>query len=273
MTKKTAGILWWIAALVFTISLAVYQRITGPTYPVTGNVEIAGRTISYKLPRSNNSDREAKITITNAPESMEAIVTYKRFKVSESNREVKFSRDGDLLTAYLPPEPPAGKLEYKVVLYASDAPYVITQQPVVIRFKGPVPAVILIPHIFFMFLAMWFSTRTGIEALIKGNRIRNYSGLTLIFLVLGGMLLGPAVQKYAFGAFWTGWPFGHDLTDNKTLVAVIGWLIAWLRVRKNPNRRGWAIAAALILLAVYLIPHSMFGSELDYSTGEVETGQ
>jgi hypothetical protein len=87
------------------------------------------------------------------------------------------------------------------------------------------------------------------------------------------MLLGPAVQKYAFGAFWTGWPFGNDLTDNKTLVAVIGWLIAWLRVRKYPNRRGWAIAAALILLAVYLIPHSMFGSELDYSTGEIETGQ
>ena len=37
-------------------------------------------------------------------------------------------------------------------------------------------------------------------------------------LGLGGMILGPIVQKYAFGAYWTGIPFGHDLTDAKNLV-------------------------------------------------------
>ncbi len=46
----------------------------------------------------------------------------------------------------------------------------------------------------------------------------------MMLLVLGGFLLGPIVQKYAFGAFWTGWPFGEDLTDNKTAVAVLAWL-------------------------------------------------
>ena len=88
----------------------------------------------------------------------------------------------------------------------------------------------------------------------------------------GGMILGPIVQKYAFDAYWTGWPFGHDLTDNKTLIAFIAWIIAYLRLRKNRNNRGWAIAASVILLLVYLIPHSMFGSQLDYSSGKVVTG-
>jgi hypothetical protein len=40
------------------------------------------------------------------------------------------------------------------------------------------------------------------------------------------MILGPVVQYYAFGEFWTGVPFGWDLTDNKTLVAVIFWALA-----------------------------------------------
>jgi hypothetical protein len=87
------------------------------------------------------------------------------------------------------------------------------------------------------------------------------------------MILGPVVQKYAFGEFWAGWPFGKDLTDNKTLVAFVAWIIAVVRLRKNKEKRGWALAAAIILLAIYLIPHSMFGSELDYSTGDIGTGK
>jgi hypothetical protein len=124
-----------------------------------------------------------------------------------------------------------------------------------------------------MFMAMLYSTRTGIEALRKGDKTKNYTLITLSLLTAGGMFLGPVVQKYAFGALWTGWPFGQDLTDNKTLVAFLAWLVAYLRLRKNSTNRAWVVAAAIILLMVYLIPHSMFGSELDYNTGDIRTGQ
>ena len=149
----------------------------------------------------------------------------------------------------------------------------IKEEPVVIRFKGAVPAFVLWPHILFMFMAMLYSTRTGIEALRKGDKTKNYTLITLSLLTTGGMFLGPVVQKYAFGAFWTGWPFGHDLTDNKTLVAFLAWIVAYLLLRKSNTYRAWAIAAAVILLLVYLIPHSMFGSELDYNTGDIKTGK
>ena len=165
------------------------------------------------------------------------------------------------------------RFSYHVVLESETNTYNITAEPIVIRFKGPVPAYVLIPHILLMFLAMLFSTRTGIEALIKGDKTFNYTKITLVLLLFGGMILGPVVQKFAFGEFWTGWPFGKDLTDNKTLVAFVAWIIAVVRLHKNKEKRGWALAAAIILLAIYLIPHSMFGSELDYSTGEIGTGQ
>ena len=76
------------------------------------------------------------------------------------------------------------------------------------------------------------------------------------------------MQKYAFGAYWTGWPVGEDLTDTKTLVMWAGWLVAVMIVgagRAFTARSRVAILfAVFVMIAVYLVPHSMRGSSLDY---------
>ena len=100
---------------------------------------------------------------------------------------------------------------------------------------------------------------------------RKYSLWTLITLIAGGMILGPAVQKFAFGEFWTGVPFGWDLTDNKTLIALLFWILAVV-MNKKRNTRVYTLVAAVVTLIIFSIPHSMFGSELDYSSGEVTQG-
>jgi len=79
------------------------------------------------------------------------------------------------------------------------------------------------------------------------------------------MILGPIVQKYAFGEFWTGFPNGTDLTDNKTLIAFIGWLIALVAVIKTKKQKFWVGCATVVMFAIFLIPHSVMGSELDYN--------
>jgi len=145
---------------------------------------------------------------------------------------------------------------------------VIEEDPIIIRFKAHVPAAILVPHIFFMFFSMLLSTRTGLAAWVRSDATTRYAWFTLSFFLLGGMILGPIVQKYAFDAYWTGWPFGHDLTDNKTLIAVLGWVVAIWRQKAKGNARAWFIAAAVIQILVYLIPHSVLGSELDFTQME-----
>ena len=122
-----------------------------------------------------------------------------------------------------------------------------------------------------MVLTVIWSMATILFALAKIPVYKTYVGITIIFLILGGFILGPIVQKFSFGQFWTGWPFGDDLTDNKTLFALIAFLAAWF-LRKKSYGRWLAIGAAVVMLAVYLIPHSMNGSELDVDTGEVVTG-
>ena len=84
--------------------------------------------------------------------------------------------------------------------------------------------------------------------------------------------MGPVVEKFAFGEYWTGFPFGMDLTDNKSLIAFVLWIIAWAGNRKGAQRRYLVVAATVVNLVMALIPHSLGGSELDYNSGEIKTG-
>lgn len=136
------------------------------------------------------------------------------------------------------------------------------------RFKGAVPDYILFPHIILMFLAMLFSSRTGLEVIFRGKKTYLYTILTLAALIPGGLILGPTIQKFAFGQFWTGWPVTNDLTDNKTLIAFIFWIIAFIVQWRNPKQNKWALIASIALLIVYMIPHSVMGSEIDYRKRE-----
>ncbi|NQV29595.1 MAG: hypothetical protein HQ508_01790 [Candidatus Marinimicrobia bacterium] len=264
-TRLQAGILWALAILI-TLASVVYQRKTGPTYPVTGELNLAGKLVSFHLPRSQNTGTSAEINLSAAKPDFNATLRWKRFKSNDDWRLTPFLMVDGHLRANLPSQPPAGKIIYEVNLRTVEGKWVsLTKEPVIIRFKGPVPAAVLIPHILFMFTAMLMATRTGMAAYVESPATLKYTLFTGLFLFLGGIILGPLVQKYAFDAYWTGWPWGTDLTDNKTAIAFLAWIVAAWRQKKTGNAKVWIITAAVITLAVYLIPHSAFGSELDYS--------
>jgi hypothetical protein len=174
--------------------------------------------------------------------------------------------------AEVPQQPAAGKLQYYFEVTDSKGTQTILKEtPVVIRFKGGVPGFILLPHILCMFLAMLFSTLAGLMSVIKFPLYKKYAIWTLVLFTAGGMVLGPIVQNYAFGELWTGIPFGWDLTDNKTLIALLFWILAVVMNRKH-EKPLYTSLAALVLLMIYSIPHSLFGSELDYTSGQVTQG-
>jgi hypothetical protein len=187
---------------------------------------------------------------------------------------MKMTRDGENLYASLPHQPPAGKLEYFIQLKKDDNEFTIPlDRMVVTRFTGAVPTIVLTFHILFMFVAMFLSTWSGLEAAYNGDKMYMLTYWTVGLLFIGGMILGPVVQKYAFGDYWTGIPWGFDLTDNKTLLAMVAWIFAaWMSYKKKAAR-WWIVLAAVILIVVYSIPHSIMGSELNYETMEVQTGQ
>lgn len=258
--------LLWTAAFVITLASAVYQRLTGPTHPLRVRVPVAGAEVRGRLQRSHPGPANHPLTLQTTDPSIQGSVVWRRYKTHDPFQRVPFVRDGDTLIAELPHQPPAGKLEYQVVLRkGSEEIHIPASHPLVIRFRGDVPIPVLIAHIVAMFGGMLLATRAGFAAWRRESNLKSLTLWTLLFLTAGGLILGPIVQNYSFGAYWTGWPYGTDLTDNKTLIAIVIWVAAYVALLLARSPQPWVVLAAVATLAVFMIPHSVLGSELDYS--------
>ena len=265
MNSKVKSFLLWFFAFLFTAFIAIYQRMTGPTYPISGKVEIEHRVIKYKLIRTYDGNDDAKIIIPVPDTAVTGEYRYMRVRSNDSWAIQPMKRMGNDLVASIPHQPIAGKVMYQVTLIREGKHYLLNEKPAAMRYKGAIPMAILMFHIIVIFMAMLFSTRTGLEVIFKGKYTWAYSWGTLITLLIGGMIMGPVVQKYSFNVYWAGWPFGEDLTDNKSLVAFIFWIIAIIKQYRNREKKTWSLVAAVVLLVVFLIPHSVLGSEHDFT--------
>jgi hypothetical protein len=258
------GLLWTLAVLVTVVS-AIYQRVTGPSYDLRGKAVVEGTEVRYKLPRTAETVAEAEVAVP-APAGLEGRLDWKRFPTDDPWTRVPLVREGDRLVGRLPVQPKAGKVAYRVYLGGDEsAPPITGDEPVVLRYKDPVPAWILIPHVIVIFAGMLLSTTAGLTALDKKRNPRRLVLWTVGLLFLGGFVLGQLMQKFAFGVAWAGFPVGTDLTDNKTLIAFLFWIVALVAGRKGKPARPLVITASLVTLVIFLIPHSLFGSQYDYS--------
>jgi len=257
--------LFWTLAVVVALGSAVYQRMTGPTYPLKGKSVIDGTEIRYELARSAETRADAEVAVA-APAPLEGWLEWRRYPTNDAWERLPLAREGDRLVGRLPKQPAAGKVAYRVSVGAGAGDVTIGgREPVILRFKDPVPSWILIPHVLVMFAGMLFSTAAGLAALDKKRDPRRLVLGAVGLLFLGGFILGPLMQKFAFGVAWAGFPVGTDLTDNKIIVAFLFWIVALAVGRKGRPARPFVIAASLVTLVIFLIPHSLFGSELDYS--------
>lgn len=269
--SRIRAIFLWIAAFLVMVAAGRYQRLTGPTYPLGGSATIGGVEIQYEFLRSETTDRDARVALPIVFDGQGGVLHWKRYGTDDAWTAVPMTPRGDSLVAFLPKQPAAGKLAYFLDVSAPDGTVPIAaDDPVIIRFKGPVPLPVLLAHVLAMFIAMMIAVRAAFEVIVNREGGRRLALVALVLMTIGGLVLGPIVQKYAFGAYWTGFPWGYDLTDNKTLLMWIAWALATgayytANASVRRIRRAIVIVAAMVMLGVYLIPHSMGGSQLDYS--------
>ena len=257
--------LFWTIAFLVTLTSAIYQRMTGPTYPVTGTTTMRGVRIDFTLERSHGGADDAVVRVPVRDTAVHPILEWKRYKTDDAYARQPMHIGTDGTQGVLPHQPPGGKLEYRVLLDDGVESVALPENGfVVMRFKGDVPAGVLVPHILAMFLAMLLSTRAGLEFFAREPKFGKLVGWTVGVLAIGGIILGPLVQRYAFNAWWTGWPFGGDLTDNKTAAALLAWIAAAIALKRSRVPRRWVLGASIVTLVVFLLPHSLLGTELDY---------
>jgi hypothetical protein len=254
----------WLLAVVITLALSIYQRMTGPTYPKRIAVELDGGSYKIKLPRSGVQHDEI-VTLKGIPSDIKSQIHYRCYPTTDDYTTVDFVWKDSVWQAALPVQPVAGKLQYFLTVDGKDY---LKDEPVVIRFRNDVPAYILIPHILLMFAAMLFAVYT-LLLVITRKKYSKWLKITIGTLFVGGFILGPLVQHAAFGPWWAGFPYGTDLTDNKTLISFLFFVAALATLKWKYNR--WVVAlAVLLMIAIFSIPHSAYGSEYDYTTQQLK---
>ena len=255
---------YWLLAIVITLVLSVYQRMTGPTYPKRMTVELKGESYKIKLPRSGVQHDEM-VTLKGIPSDVSSQIHYRRYPSADEYTTADFVWEDSAWQAVLPVQPVAGKLQYYITVDGKDY---LKDEPVVIRFRNDVPVSILVPHILLMFAAMLFAVYTFLLVVTR----RKYSlwlKITIGTLFVGGFILGPLVQHAAFGPWWAGFPYGTDLTDNKTLISFLFFIVALATLRWKYNK--WVVGlAVLVMIVIFSIPHSTYGSEYDYTTQQLK---
>jgi len=257
--------MYWLLAIVITLALSVYQRMTGPTHPKKINVEVNGESYRQRLPRSG-VQKDELITLKAIPEGTKAQIHYRQYPTEQPYTTADFSWASGELQATLPVQPVAGKLQYYITVDGRDY---LADAPVVIRFRNDVPACILLPHILLMFGAMLLAVYTFL-LVVTHKPYGKWLKTTVATLFVGGFIFGPLVQHAAFGPWWTGFPYGTDLTDNKTLLAFLTFVLALVTLRWKHNK--WVVCmAVLFMIVVFTIPHSVFGSEYDYESQQLGT--
>ena len=250
--------LWlWIVAVLVTLFAARYQRVTGPTYPVSGSAALGASTFRYRLERTHAGAGDQRVSVTPGDAAAQGVLEWRPLAASDWSR-MPMTRQGDALAAAIPHQPIATKVAYRVRLSSGAGEIVLPpRDPAVLRFRGDVPAWILIPHILAMFAAMLYSTRAGLETLAEKPAYGMLVFRTIAALLVGGIVLGCVVAWYAFRAPWGGFPISNDPTDNKTLLALIVWAGAALALRFGRTARGFVALASLVTLIVYMVPHSI----------------
>ncbi len=276
--KTRNSIIAWVLAVLITVFAAFYQKVTGPTYPKKVKTEINNIEYELKFLRSSDDEGTTNIDIKIADENVRGVLYFKNYPENQNDGWMPYAleritdSETSFLRAKLPSQPPAGKLMYYVEFKTdSDKVFLFKESPIIIRFKGKVPNNILIPHIFFMFFAMMLSNVAGLFAAFNLSKFRLYTYITVGLMLVGGLILGPIVQKYAFNEYWAGVPYGWDLTDNKLLVAFIVWFIAFVGNLKS-EKSYLTIIATIVTIIIFSIPHSMHGSELNRESGTIIQG-
>ena len=271
MVKK---IVLWVLAVVLAAAAMIYQRSTGPTYEYKGYLENDGEAQKYELLRSQETTDGAKIELPFFDgANYSATLHYKRYQTKDSVTALAFQLDENKqFIAQLPVQPAAGKIEYFITGAIDGKEFNIPkkgEENIVLRYKDPVPDYILIPHVVMMIMVILLGIRAGLGAIFNDGTMRKWTIVAFVAMTVGGMILGPIVQKFAFGEYWTGFPFGGDFTDNKMLLMWVAWALALAVIGFKPKKkenvsRIAVMFAAVVMTVVYLIPHSMGGSTLDY---------
>lgn len=270
-----------IVAIILTIALLGISRRLSTRHPDDLAVEGSGFRAEHRTVTEQVGPGRPVLSLTlKGDRAVESFVLYRVGREEELHAVPMTGMGEGVWRAVLPEYEKGTKIYYTITLH--DGEEAVANIPeesgstLFIKYKGKVSTVVLILHIIFMFASFYFMIQSFWSALgILGGRdwkgeAVGHARWVLISSFIGGWPLGFILNYQAFGVVWEGFPFGYDITDNKTQIMFVFWLVSLLLVRgsflgRGEDRdwlgsRGFAVAlifSFVVSLLLFIVPHSL----------------
>ncbi|NQS96880.1 MAG: hypothetical protein HQ591_00345 [candidate division Zixibacteria bacterium] len=219
----------------------------------------------------------AEVNSTDAPDSLQVNLYYYRdsqFKKSELYRlggtdyfgvEIPGGPLGSRIYYYLEAVDGAGN---RVVLPETATDDFQTEYDYFkVRFEGKASFILLVLHIVLMMAALFLLIHALYYAIYylqtgeKSDPLVITVNWGIITFFITGFPIGWVIEKQVLGNYWEGIPFGWDITDSKTLIILVLWLIFIILRRAGKislkTFARWVIINTIITILLFLIPHSL----------------
>jgi len=278
-----------LLALIFTIVLLVVARKLSSREPEYLEVTANGTKLSHTTVIEKIGPGKVKINANlSAPQSLGSYSLELFYRMGEGEytnlRMNLIEGTSDQLSTFIPSQTKGKRAYYYLSLSDSQGKRILTlpekidllNDPLLIKFKGEVSPAILIAHIVAMFASIFFVVLvlfSSLEVLWGKDSLRQLSIhalFTTILSFLGGVPLGILVTNQTFGEYWGGFPIFTDVTDSKTSIMIIYWIIFLSLIKGSAFKKDksknllsdkalafFGILGFTLTLAIYLVPHSL----------------
>lgn len=261
-------------ALVLTIVLLGIAKKTSTRHSTEYSHKIGDIDVIHKTVTEDFGEGPVLKLETAYPESLTAIAYYGAAAGGPYETDTLTQTPEGLITI-LPVLPKGKEWFYHIDVFRNGEKEAVfpPQGDQFIKFKGHVPPYVIVPHIFFMFATVFFALMTVFTAFsaTKGTgeikKSVRYLLWTVVFVFIGGFPLGFWVAYMAFGQGWGGIPIGWDITDNKTVIIFLFWLVTFILARKGLKGKEMAVSngvylaltliSLVVTLALFMVPHSI----------------
>ena len=275
-----------LIAILFTVLLLGYARRTTMVRSVHKVVEQKGISIDHHtVPKQAGDEIPVISALVKGADQVNLV-----YRIGEEGEFLRVPMhpvpgEPNVFASTLPHHPKASKAWYYIEAERKTADDKVNVtlpdensgafKPILLKYEGKVPAYIIIPHVLCNFGAIFFAALTLFSAIDikRGKRSLKetikFPLTTFVLLFLGFIPFGIAMNWFAFGVTWEAFPFGRDVTDNKSQIILLFWIAILILVKgtllgkgeeKNlVSDRGYfnmVVITLILTIAMYAIPHS-----------------
>ena len=246
------SIILWLGAFVVAFLFVFWNRFSSPEYPITGSFGINMKSVTFKFDKVYRGNDSYKITIKSDNDSLNGRILW-RIKGSSSGWNAEpMNFSGKMLTGEIPHQPPSTLINYRVKVWKGENVYYLPQTgEITLKYLGKVPPSIIGFYFSTLYLALFFSVRTGLDYFNDNQKIKKLSLFTVMLWIANVMIFNPVKRSYELSARIgsTILPV-TELFDFRHLLLLIIWITGIVIIFNLRNYKIWAgITAGAILIA------------------------